>query len=216
MQATVSAQLNRIADQLDSLKSLNDPTWIQPEFVGAALASSAALLIALFGEPIRRWWIKTTLKVIRITSHIQGGGGLIVYRLLISNEGNHKAQDVEVTVEKLFEDNNERKNFLPVPLGWTHAGAYLKSPVVRDIHLKQPVYLDLCEFIYPQRDGQGVTDAVLRLRAEAGQEIPDFNRLKKGKTRLMLKAYQADGKPLPVNVNIEWDGNNKPKINLIK
>lgn len=214
MEGSISVQLNRIAEQLSPLKNLNDPLWIQPEFLGAALASSAALLIALFGEPIRRWWIRTTLKINKVTSHTQGGGGLVVYRLLIINEGNHKAQDVEVTVEKLFEDGNERKNFLPVPLGWTHADAYLKSPVIRDIHPKQQVYLDLCEFVYPQREGQRLSDAVLRLRAEAGQEIPDFTRLKRGKTRLFLRAFQADGKPLVVVVNIEWDGDNEPKVKI--
>ena len=90
----------------------------------------------------------------------------------------------------------------------------MKSPVLRDINPGQSVYLDLCEFIHPQREGQGIKDAVLRLRAEAGQEIPDFNRLKKGKTKLFLKAYQADGKPISINLMVDWYANSEPTIKI--
>ena len=216
MEASISARLGQIVEQLHYLKSINDPLWIQPEFVGATLASLVALGIALFGEPVRRIWIRTTLKASKVVSHVQGSGDLIVYRLLITNIGNHKAEDVEATVERLDDDGSERKNFLPVPLGWTHAHAYVKSPVLRDVSPKQKVYLDLCEFIQSQREGQGFSEAVLRLRAEAGQEIPAFNRLKPGKTKLFLKAYQADGKPLSISIFVEWNGNNEPNIKLIK
>lgn len=217
MEPSISAQLAQIINQLKSLESLKDPLWLQPEFVGAALASIVALGIALYGEPLRRRWIKTTLLANKVVHHVQGRGDLIVYRLLIINVGNHKAQDVEVTVDKLYEDGGvERKNFLPVPLGWTHAHAYVRTAVLRDIHPGQWVYLDLCDFIHSQREGQGFSEAVLRLSAQAGQEIPDFNRLKPGKTKLLLKAYQTDGKPLPIEIIVEWDGNNEPKIGLGK
>ena len=54
MDASISTQLKEITEQLIPLKSLSDPLWTQPEFVGAALASTVALGIALFGEPIRK------------------------------------------------------------------------------------------------------------------------------------------------------------------
>lgn len=215
MDSNISMQLAQIIANLKFLSTLGDPLWKQPEFVGAALASIVALGIALFSEPLKRKWINTSLRAMDIVSKIQGGGSLIVYRLIIKNVGNHKAEDVEATVEKLYENGKgERNNFLPVPLGWTHAAAYVKSPVIRNIHPQQSVYLDLCEFISAQREGYGVIDAVIRLRAEAGQEIEDFSRIKKGDTELFIKLYQADGKALGIKVAINWDGRNPPQVKL--
>jgi len=216
MDASISAQLHDLVTGLYPLQSLNNLLLLQPEFLGALLASSVALGIAIFGERIRRLWIKTTLEATEVYKTIQSGGGLVLYRLLLINKGNHKAQDVEVIVENFYGgDGKMRGNFLPVPLEWTHSHAYMKSKIVRDIHPKQPVHLDLLEFIPSQRQGQGYTDASLKLRAGAGNELPDSTAIDAGQSSLLLKAYQADGKPLRIKLKIKWDGKELPIIKLI-
>lgn len=213
MESTISAQLEHINQSLLFLRSLGGPVWKQADFWGALLSSSVALGIALFIEPLRHWRLRPKLKIVRVIPKTQGGG-LIIYRLLIRNVGKSKAEDVEITVEDLFEGNDFRDNFLAVPLGWTHASAYKGSLVVRDIHPYQSVYWDLCKFDPAQREGHGYTEPSLNLRAEAGNEVPDFVHLKSGRSRLSLVAYQANGRPTRKTVTISWDGKEEPVVKL--
>lgn len=174
------------------------------------IASMTALVIAIFSEPFLNKFIrKTKLTVKEVTSHIQGNGDLIVYRLLIKNESIYRARDVAVDVERIYDSGKLRSNFLPVPLGWTHSHA-IGGSVMRDIHPDQSVYLDICNYI---KKKEGV---VLRLSLKAGSEIKDFCQLEIGSTKIELKAYQNSGQTVVITLLIEWDGWNNPTISLIK
>lgn len=209
MDATTSALLKQLANNLESLKSLNSPFYTNAGFLGSLIASITALIIAIFTEPFLNKFIrKTKLRVKGVTSHIQGAGDLIVHRLLIKNESNYRAKDVEVDVEQIYDGDEKRQNFLPVPLGWTHSHAVNGGHVARDIHPNQSVYLDICNYI-KRKDGD-----VLQLSLKAGSEIADFSVLKLGSTKLFMKAYQDSGQTIEMILIISWDGKNNPSIRL--
>jgi hypothetical protein len=211
MDATTSTLLKQLVDELESLKNLNSPFYTNAGFIGSVIASITALIIAIFTEPFLNKFVrKTKLKVKGVTSHIQGKGDLFVHRLLIKNEGNYRAKDVEVNVEQIYDGDEKRKNFLPAPLGWTHSHAVNGGQVARDIHPNQSVYLDICNYIN-RKEGD-----VLRLSLKAGQEIEDFCTLKLGSTKLELKAYQDSGQTVEIILIIDWNGKNNPSIRLLK
>lgn len=204
MKSAVTDLILAINNQLEPLKNLDQPFYLEAEFIGAMIASVTALGIAIFNEPFLNKFVrKSNLLVKDVTSHVQGDGELIVFRLLITNEGAYRARDVEVNVDQVFDGSTIRRNFLPVPLGWTHAHAAGIS-LTRDIHPNQSVYLDVCNYI--KRD----KDSVLRLSLKAGSEIKDFSLLKAGSTKLVLKAYQDSGQTVEINLLVTWDGINKP------
>lgn len=209
MESSLSAQLNQIITQLQPLKNLDIPILQQPEFLGALVGSITVLVVAIFNEPFLNRFIRRTKLVVKeAISHIQGKGDLIVYRLLIKNEGSYRAKDVEVDVEQIYENNKPRLNFLPVPLGWTHSHALNKGLVTRDIHPQQSVYLDICNYI-KRNEGD-----LLRLSLKAGTEVEDFCQLKSDSTRIVLKAYQDSGQTIVINLLINWDGKNNPSISI--
>ena len=211
MDAALSGQINTIIDSLKPLDNLNRPFYLEAEFLGAAIASLTALGIAIFSEPFLNKYVrKTNLKVKGVSSHVQGRGDLIVHRLLIKNESGYRAKDVEVDVEQIYDGDEERHNFLPVPLGWTHSHAVNGGQVARDIHPNQSVFLDITNYI-KRKEGD-----VLRLSLKAGQEIEDFCSLKVGFTKLSLRAYQDSGQNVSIRLQVNWDGKSSPTISILK
>ncbi len=74
MDCTNSAQLKQIANKLEPLQSLVAPILEKPEFwvaVVTSLVTFIAVLVALFSEPLKRWWIKSNLKAEKIKYHYQ-------------------------------------------------------------------------------------------------------------------------------------------------
>ncbi|MBI4089126.1 MAG: hypothetical protein HY424_00260 [Candidatus Levybacteria bacterium] len=207
METTASALLDQINLSLKPLGNLNKPFYFDPNFLGAMLASVAALGIAIFSEQLRGLWRKTNLTVQRILPNEQGNGNSIHYRLLIVNKGSYPAKDVEVYVDKIYENNRERRNFLPVPLRWAHARAYMTAGVYRNIHPNQSVLLDFCELIK--------SNNLLKLSLAAGDEVPDYCILHGGDTKVAIKIYQEDGKTITTKFKISWQTNFNIQISVI-
>lgn len=255
---SISAQLKQIANKLEPLQSLVTPFFEKPEFwlaVITSLVTFLAVIVALFNEPIKRWWKKSNLKPGEIKSHNQkqtsgtstltysGSASdgtcssnsststvplsgavlpqdinLIVYRLSIKNCPKHrifstsKAEDVEVFVESIFEDDKPRENFLPSPLTWTHGQAYEQNKylVLRDVHPGQTVWIDICNFI------KSSNSLILATSVAAALQIPDFCKLNQGETTLKLSVYQDDGQIVPITILIKWDGKYDPNISIKK
>lgn len=204
MNTTSSELVKGIIESLEPLENLSRPFYKDANFLGAIVASLTALGIALFSEPFKKLWRKTELVVNKdVLMNKQGNGGLILYRLSISNEGNYIAQDVEVYVDKVSGKNN----FLPVPLTWTHARAYMTPGVYRNIHPKQKVLLDFCEFTKERN--------LLKFRLAAGDEVPDFCILDGNNKEINLKIYQASGKTISVKLKLDWKEGKDPSFPVI-
>lgn len=206
MDATTSAILRKISVDLKPLQNLNNPFYYDPNFLGAFLVSIVALAIALFSEPLKNLWKKTDLTVQGILTNKQGNGNSIYYRISIINNGNYPARDVEAYIDNIYEDNKERKNFLPVPLRWTHARAYTRAGVYRDIHPNQSVLLDFCELVKDRN--------LLHLSLAAGGEVPEYSILHGGNTKMVLKMYQENGKTIIIKLKIDWQSGRNPTVSL--
>jgi hypothetical protein len=113
-------------------------------FVGTLILGS----LALFGNEIRSWLFRPELSPVEckktlqlIPKNINGAvyhRKYIFYRLIIKNIGNMRARDVRVLLTYEKGDQKELKDFIPVPLNWTH---WNKSS--RDISRKEPAYVDI-------------------------------------------------------------------------
>lgn len=206
MDATSSALVKEIVSSLTPLQNLNNPFYTDPNFLGAMLASSIALVIALFGEQFKSLTRKTNLSIKNIRTNEQGGGNSVYYRLEIINKGNYPAKNVEVYVDSIKEGGQIRDNFLPVPLRWTHARAYLSAGVYRDIHPDQTVLLDFCEFVKDRN--------LLQLSLAAGDENPEFRILHGGDTKVIIKIYQESGKTLKITLPIIWKSEQNPTVSI--
>ena len=203
MDATSSALINEIARNLKPLENLNNPFYTDPNFIGASLASVIALVIALFSEPFKKIWRRTKLDVSKdIVMNKQGNGDSIHYRLLVSNIGNYVAEDVEAYIIKV----SNKDNFLPVPLAWTHARAYMTAGVYRNIQPHQPVLLDFCEFTKSRN--------LLKFRLAAGEEVADFCILDGTNRNIILEIYQKSGEKTSVRLKLDWKAGNNPSFSL--
>lgn len=204
MDATTSAIIKEIADNLLPLQNLNNPSYSDPNFLGAMLASLVALLIAIYSEQFRNLARRTNLSVKNVRINEQGNGNSVYYRLEIINEGNYPAKNVEVYVDSIQENSQTRENFLPVPLRWTHARAYMSAGVYRDIHPNQSVLLDFCEFVKDRN--------LLHLSLAAGGENPEFAILHGGDMQVDIKIYQESGKTIKITLPISWDSGQNPVV----
>lgn len=205
--STTSAQLSEILSNLKYLKYLNSPLYFDPNFLSALITSIVALLIALFNEPIRKIWRITNLEVKSVRENEQNNQ-TIYYRLVAKNTGNTTIRDAEIYIEKVIDDYTERKNFLPVPLRWTHSSAYMTAGVYRNIHPGQTVLLDFCEYIADKK--------LVKLFLSAGGEVNDYSIIKASRTKLFLNIYQESGQTSKAEVLIKWNKNKKPVVSIIK
>lgn len=204
----------------------------QPPLVAVLISSVTALIIAVFGEMMRKWWIKPKLHILKtVEMHEQSVDRmdgitastdywLSVYRIMIENKGNISARDVEVDVVSIYDDINiKRNNFLPCPLVWTHAQEYSKSRIIRDIHSNQVAYLDFISLYIPSFSSHSEyhckVNRKLFLNIGPGRDSSELSGLKKGKTMLKLKIYQESGHAISCDCSVHWDGQSDVAIEFI-
>lgn len=131
--------------------------------------------------------------------------GQYIGRLIIKNSSEFKADSVEANVEQVFDNGDSRKDFLPVPLWWTHNQFKKNDISQRSIYGNQTVYLDIFSYI------QG---SEFRLQTPI-KGVSTFDKIDRGETEIEIKLYQDSGqKPVIQKVKISWDGNNFPQINI--
>jgi hypothetical protein len=94
-------------------------------------------VLALFGNQIKGYWFKPNLKPIESvrTSQLINNEEYIYHRLIVKNIGWVAAREVRVLLTYL----KPLKNFIPIPLRWTH---FSKSSS-RDIARGEPAYVDI-------------------------------------------------------------------------
>jgi hypothetical protein len=94
-----------------------------------AFATLAAVLVALFNEPLRRWFYAPSVSISwrdrDTTQETFDNGILHHFRVLITNSGRDAAHLVEVTVTAVYCRRPDNKfallpQYLPAALKWTH------------------------------------------------------------------------------------------------
>lgn len=136
---------------------------------------------------------KTDLKIIDKLYILQGykenkNGRNKYFRLMIKNKGETTAFDVEPYLEKI----EGRKNFIPLPLRWTH----LKGEIRRNIHPDQEVYLDL--FSFSKKD-EAVPHILTSIRKRNSEDLDNLND---GENILEIKMYQKNGKTIDEKIKV--------------
>lgn len=207
-----SVFLRELSVFLPNLSDLiSRPFYREPEVIAVVVSSLVALAIALFGEHFRRLTMRGKLKVVGTKVYDQSTetyppfppevNKLHLGRIAIKNEGYFKALSVEAYVEAIKYTDNDRENFLAVPLSWTHGQLLRGGIITRDIHPKQIVYLDIFNYFF---DNDYVGNHVCRLATPVAQNVDILTGIGIGKSELVIKVYQERGKHLTVNLIVEW------------
>jgi hypothetical protein len=203
--------LERIATQLEKPFYLSSGFW----------AVIVALSIPFLVEYLRRIPNKSNLIISDIIVINQDNNPdeqhkpklLDIARLAIRNEGRFKALSVEAYIEKICEDGEVRKDFIPMPLSWTHGQLNKSGPAVRDIYPNQTVLLDILQNTL---DPEYVGDRSVRFAVAAGQNIDTLSKLALGESEVLIKIYQESGQVNDVLLKMTWDAKNNPQVSIIR
>lgn len=175
------------------IKFIIPGSW--PEFL-TAIGTLLAVIVALFGDWIRGKLFPSKVRIVDKWENPQGETQGYT-RLLVKNLGWSTAYEVEVHVNKIFDGQNERLGYLPVPLIWTHtAGAETK----RSLHPKQFGYfLDLC--LKESRDDPTIEPKIPLI---FGNGVENYQKIHNGQTTLELVISQRSGNQIVCIIKLEW------------
>ena len=167
--------------------------------LGTLTASITALAIAIWGERLKNWGgYKPVIVLIDKFENTQENEAHQKQghtRLVFENIGRGTAEEVEAYVTKIYDNNNERRNFLPVPLSWTHDGRS-----VRNFHVNQFRYLDFCR-IDNIEDKKFTPNLVL----VAGAGIPAYQKIEVSTNRIELTLFQKSQQKGKYEIDVEWE-----------
>ena len=135
-----------------------------------------------------------------------------VGRVIIKNHGKYKASSVEAYIENIIYEGENRKDFFPIPLFWTHGQLNKNGPTIRDIYPNQTVYLDIFNYIY---DDGYVGNGIVAFAVAAGNNVENLSRVNLGESKILIKTYQESGQVDSINLKINWDGKSVPKLSII-
>lgn len=162
-------------------------------------AIAIALSIAIWGDWFKKIPFKSNMQIPleKIWADTQQYSPITQghVRLYFINRGNITAEDVEVYVNKIYDDaNQERKSFLPVPLSWTHSGL-----AKRNFHPNQFGYLDFCRI-----DDISDSTQKLKLVLSAGAGVSNYEDIRSKTTKLEVVIFQKWGKVKTFEIILEW------------
>lgn len=123
----VVEQLGRIAG------GVNSP-WAMVSAVGTVVVG----VLAIFGEPLRKYFLSPCLSAVEVASTKQriGQDDYRYQRLIVRNVGLSAAREVRI----LLTYTKAPENFIPVPLAWMH----WQGPS-RDVSRGEPAYVDVLQ-----------------------------------------------------------------------
>lgn len=176
---------------IDSLFGISSGLW---EVIITLLGAIMTLLlgiIAIFGDQIRSHYFKPklvfdgfkkTFQLIPMPSPYKKGEYItenhLFQRLIVRNRGNIRAKEVRVLLTYEEGNREELKNFIPIPLNWTH---YNKSS--RDISRGEPAYVDIFQrkdnekiykFCWSHETGYSIEPLLMNFRPEYGNVRLEF------------------------------------------
>lgn len=166
--------------------------------LGTMLAIFVALSISIWGERFKRWGgYKPSIFILRSLENIQinrRGVRQGQTRLVFENRGNVPAEEVEVYVNMIYDNQIPRLNFIGVPLSWTHDGRS-----TRNFQPHQLRYLDLCRI-----DDISDVNNVPKLVLVAGSGIPTYEDLVPGRMKLDLLVSEKSGITKRYEIHLRW------------
>lgn len=169
--------------------------------IGTLTASIIALIIAIWGDRLKNWggYRPNILLVDKFENiqenELQQKQGHT--RLLFENKGKATAVEVEAYVTNIYDNNIPRRNFLPVPLSWTHDGRS-----VRNFHVNQFRHLDFC-----RRDNTEDVNSIPNLVLAAGAGIPAYQKINIDTNKIELTLFQKSEEKGKYEINIQWEQN---------
>jgi hypothetical protein len=173
------------------------------------LSLLGAFAIAIWGQRFHKLGnYKANIKIVKSIENIQENDRHEKQghtRLIFENTGKNIAEDVEVYVDKIYDNNNLRNDFISVPLTWTHSGLFKRS-----FQEKQYGYLDLCRI-----DNIDDKNDIPKLVLTAGAGIPNYQDLNEGNTILRLMIFQKDERRKIYKIHLNWK-KGKPFIHVAK
>ena len=189
MDATTSALLEQLVKNLEPLNVLRKSFLFSSEFwtmissLVALFSSGIALFVAGGGGRYVKGMLKNTpnLEIIGFRPYKQATD---YWRLAIKNVGKETAKKVQVDVTNIFENQQDRENFLAVPLRWTHLRCE-DNCVSRDILSQQTVYIDVLEH-KPREDR-------VEIITPGSGGVDDYKVLTQGRSKLKLTFYEESG-----------------------
>lgn len=196
--------LKIIADRIYDLSS-------NPWTIVGAIANFSLALVAIYQankNSIHEWLFKPEIQINKSAfSASQDQNTLLISRLMINNVKKPIAKNTSFCVEKVRYYKNEiwvdATNFIPFPLKWTH----LNDIYSRDLFLKRPYFLDLCEIKRNQNNATGGENLNFHLCAlHRGPKFHSLDDLKEGINRIKLTLYCENHSIKHYYVDIDWDG----------
>lgn len=158
-----------------------------------------AALTALFlagggGRWIKSFFYRPKIEVSGYAPFKQADN-LKVWRLSLKNTGNDIAYNVQANTISIFDKGEERRNFLPIPLRWTHLN---QLQMDRNILPGQTVYLDIFEDVSNDLNEEDslIPSHTIRLASEFGTNIPDFTYLYPKTTLFEIAIFHSRMKPI--------------------
>ncbi len=171
--------------------------------IGTTSASSVALVVATWGEWLKsKGMPKPNIMYLSRLGNTQEDRHRVQQwytRLVFWNNSEVTAEDVDATIVELKDNGIVRQSFIPVPLTWTHSGAFLA-----DIHPYQQKMIDLCR-INNINDPNSLPHIVLN----AGAGIPDYEDIRSGITTLKIYLYQKTAKLQGFECSLTWKTGDK-------
>jgi uncharacterized protein (DUF58 family) len=179
-------------------------------FLSFAVGLVLSPAVTVIGEWVRDRVFRPDIRAVRPVVTKQAG--VMVGRLLVQNEGSVRAREVEAVVERIFDGDKLRENFIGMPLRWTHGQVRAGVPSMRDIHVKQKCLLDIIQVepVVSFRVGANgyirTSSSRLRLCSEAGGVDESLSELLIGKSRLVIAIYDASGGVAEIQLEVNWKG----------
>lgn len=134
---------------------------------------------------------------------------LDVGRLIIKNTGKYEAKSVEAYIEKVIDNGEVRKDFIPMPLHWTHGELNKTGPIIRNIYPNQTVYLDIYNHIF---DPEYTGESSVVFAVAAGLSVDTLSKMALGESEIIIKLYQESGQVDEIYVKTYWNGKGAPNL----
>jgi hypothetical protein len=186
-------QLNQISQSLERIASQGEkPFYFTSEFI-TAIGILVAILLPwlLYLKEHKQKRSKLIFVEEVISQDSNPDTKMEMGRLIIANQGN-KAVAVEAYIEKI----EGRKDFIAMPLAWTHRPA----DIARDIYYHQTVRLDIFKFF---SNPTNTYDSIL-LQVTVGAGVKNLSEINPGKSEFLLRIYQENGQVDEVTLVLDW------------
>lgn len=201
--------LEGILKQIQPLVKANEPhyfSWFDYKVLALIIPFISALIVVYIAHRLSRRPKKTNLVIKGASAYQQDT--CYMGRLIIKNESNVRAVNVEAYVESVINNGNKINNYLPIPLRWTHSDLNKsKSMVLRDVSGNQSVFLDIYYYgPYPHPN-----ESIKLVIFSTLYEIK-YCDIKPGITDLYINLYQESGQVVPAKVTISWEEGKLPEF----